>query len=229
MRYAVQVFEIPTVPVEGSADRFPVRRVYTIGRNYAAHAAETGLRGADGSIPGISLKPADSVVPGGGPVPYPPGTRQLEPEVELVAAIGRGGADIAVQSALDHVFGYAVGFDLIRRDVLQECIRNQHSWDLCKSFDGASPVGALRRSSIHGHPRRGAIRASVNGSLRQQGDLADMVWSVSEIVARLSRLSRLEAGDLIFTGTPKGPAPVGRGDAIHGYIEGVGDLHVRIS
>jgi fumarylpyruvate hydrolase len=227
MRYAIPLFEAPMVAVEGHSEPFPIRRIYTVGRNYAAHAAETGL-GTDASpIPGISLKPADSVVPGP-TVSYPPGTSQLEPEVELVAAIGRGGADIPVERALDHVFGYAVGFDLIRRDVLKECIRNQHSWDLCKSFDGASPIGTLRPASVAGHPLRGTIRASVNGVPRQLGDLSDMIWPVAEIVARLSRLSRLVPGDLIFTGTPRGPAPVQRGDELHGQIEGVGDLHVRI-
>ena len=228
MNYAVPVFDLPTVPVLGSSDLFPVRRVYTVGRNYAAHAAETGLAGKDGPTPGLSLKPADSVVAGGGAVPYPPGTRHLEPEVELVVGIGRGGADIPPGRALDHVFGYAVGFDLIRRDILQECIRNQHSWDMCKSFDGASPIGPLRRVAGSGHPRRGSIRASVNGSLRQDGDLSDMVWDVAEIIARLSRLSRLVPGDLVFTGTPKGPAPVVRGDVLRGEIEGVGELDVRI-
>ena len=120
-----------------------MRRIYTIGRNYAAHAAETGLGGAGGSKPGISLKPADSVIPDGASLPYPPGTDRLEPEVEMVAAIGRGGADIAREAALDHVFGYAVGFDMIRRDIMHECIADQHSWDLCKSFDGASPMSEI--------------------------------------------------------------------------------------
>jgi fumarylpyruvate hydrolase len=226
--YAVPVFDLPTLPVLDSADVFPIRRVYTVGRNYAAHAAETGLGGKDGPTPGLSLKPADSVVPGGGNVPYPPGTHHLEPEVELVAAIGRGGTDIPPERAFDHVFGYAVGFDLIRRDILQECVRNQHSWDMCKSFDGGSPISALRRVDGAGHPRRGSIRASVNGTLRQNGDLSEMVWDVAEIVARLSRLSRLVPGDLIFTGTPKGPAPVTRGDVLYGEIEGVGQLEVRI-
>jgi fumarylpyruvate hydrolase len=228
MAYAVPVFELPTLPVMGSAEVFPVRRIYAIGRNYAAHAAETGLGGKDGPTPGISLKPADSVVPGGGAVAYPPGTRHLEPEIEMVVAIGRGGADIPPERAREHVFGYAVGFDLIRRDILQECIRNQHSWDLCKSFDGASPISALRRADAANHPRRGTITASVNGVLRQRGDLADMVWDVAEIVSRLSRYSRLAPGDLVFTGTPKGPAPVGRGDVLLGVIEGVGELEVRI-
>lgn len=227
MEYAIPPAAPATLGVTGTAQRFPVRRIYTIGRNYAAHAAETGL-GGGGSRPGVSLKPADSVVPGGGEVPYPPGTSQLEPEVELVVALGTGGALIPRAAALAHVFGYAVGFDLIRRDILNDCIRHQHSWDLCKSFDGASPCGALARAGEIGHPDRGAITLAINGIERQRGDLKDMVWDVPEIIERLSALSRLEAGDIIFTGTPRGPAPVERGDVLDGRIEGVGALAVTI-
>jgi fumarylpyruvate hydrolase len=228
MTYVVPVHAVPTVAVAGTGDVFPVRRIYTVGRNYAAHARETGLGGALGSQPGMSLKPADSVVSGGGEVPYPPATAHLDPEVELVVAIGTGGADIPRGRALEHVFGYAVGFDMIRRDVLQDCIRNQHSWDLCKSFVGASPVGAIVPAVRIGHPAAGAIWITVNGETRQRGDLADQIWGPAEIIARLSAFDRLEPGDLIFTGTPKGPQPVVRGDALHGHIDGVGDLNVRI-
>jgi fumarylpyruvate hydrolase len=220
------VFAAPplaSLAVTGARARFPVRRVYAVGRNYAAHAAETGLGGAARPTPGFSLKPADSVIAGGA-IPYPPGTSHLDPEIELVVAIGRGGADIAPHAALDHVFGYAVGFDMIRRDVMRACIENQHSWDLCKSFDGASPCGELRRAAEIGHPARGAIGLRVNGEMRQDGDLADMIWPPAEIIARLSGLSRLEPGDLIFTGTPRGPAPVLRGDRLDGRIDGVGTL-----
>jgi len=211
------------LPVAGGG-LFPVRRIYTIGRNYRAHAAETGL----GTTPGVSLKPADSVLPGGGDLAYPPGTAHLDPEVELVVAIGRGGADIDAADARAFVFGYAVGFDMIRRDVLAQCIADRHSWDLCKSFDGASPVGEIAPAARIGHPEAGAIWIDVNGERRQTGDLADQVWPPAEIIARLSRLSRIAPGDLIFTGTPAGPAPVTRGDALHGHINGVGELRVRI-
>ena len=227
MDYAVPVAPVPTIAIAGSSELFPIRRVYAVGRNYADHAAETGLGGADGPTPGFSLKPADSVVPGG-EIPYPPGTSHLDPEVEFVVAIGRGGADISANDALDYVFGYAVGFDMIRRDVMHECIRNQHSWDLCKSFDGASPCSSLRRASEIGHPDSGAISMTVNGAPRQHGDLSDLIWSPAEIIARLSALSRLEPGDIVFTGTPKGPAPVDRGDRLEGHIDGVGDLAVTI-
>ncbi len=229
MRFAVPMVEPATVGVSGSGLRFPVRRIYAIGRNYAAHARETGLGGAGGSKPGVSLKPADSVIPDRAALPYPPGTDQLEPEVELVAAIGKGGADISPAAALDHVFGYAVGFDMIRRDIMHACIADQHSWDLCKSFDGASPMSDLSPAGDIGHPDRGAITLAINGEKRQRGDLSDMIWPVAEIVARLSALSRLEPGDLIFTGTPKGPGKVSFGDRLEGAIEGVGSLEITIA
>ena len=212
----------------GAADVFPLRRIYTIGRNYADHAAESGLGANSGSAPGVSLKPADSVLPGGGELRYPPGTEHLDPEVELVVAVGVGGADIDRARALDHVFGYTVGFDMIRRDIMRECLRNEHSWDLCKSFDGASPCGAIRAAAEIGHPASGAIWLEVDGERRQKGDLGDLIWDMPEIIARLSALSRLEPGDLIYTGTPKGPAPVARGNNVYGQIDGVGELTVTI-
>jgi fumarylpyruvate hydrolase len=226
--YVVEAYRVPELPVEGSDAVFPVRRIYTIGRNYADHAAETGLGGDHGSVPGVSLKPADSVMAGDGDLPYPPGTEHLDPEVELVVALGAGGADIERGRALELVFGYAVGFDMIRRDIMRECIRNEHSWDLCKSFDGASPCSAIRPAADIGHPARGAIWLDVDGERRQSGDLGDLIWDIPEIIARLSALSRLEAGDLIFTGTPKGPAPVSRRNRVHGHIDGVGDLKITI-
>jgi len=227
--YVVTPCQTPVLSVVGSDDVFPVRRIYTVGRNYADHAAETGL-GADGaSAPGVSLKPADSVLRDGGELRYPPGTTHLDPEVELVAAIGVGGSDIGRARALDHVFGYTVGFDMIRRDIMRECLRNEHSWDLCKSFDGASPCGAIRAAAEIGHPANGAIWLEVGGEQRQKGDLGDLIWDMPEIIVRLSALSRLEPGDLIFTGTPKGPAPVTRGNNLHGHIDGVGELTVTIA
>jgi fumarylpyruvate hydrolase len=226
--YVILPCRTPELSVVGTGDVFPVRRIYTIGRNYADHAAETGLGSNGGSAPGVSLKPADSVLPGGGELRYPPGTEHLDPEVELVVAIGVGGADIDRSQASDHVFGYAVGYDMIRRDIMRECLRNEHSWDLCKSFDGASPCSAIRAATEIGHPASGAIWLDVDGERRQTGDLSDLIWDMPEIIARLSALSRLEPGDLIYTGTPKGPAPVNRGNIIHGHIDGVGDLTVTI-
>jgi fumarylpyruvate hydrolase len=226
--YVIEPGRTPVLGVAGSDDLFPVRRIYTIGRNYADHAAETGLGGDGEAVPGVSLKPSDSVLAGGGDLPYPPGTEHLDPEVEMVVAIGTGGADIDRARALDYVYGYGVGFDMIRRDVMRECLRNEHSWDLCKSFDGASPCSALRPASEIGHPTSGAIWLEVDGERRQTGDLGDLIWDVPEIVARLSALSRVEPGDLIFTGTPKGPAAVARGNRVHGHVDGIGDVTVTI-
>ena len=218
----------PSIAIRNSSDRFPVRRIYTIGRNYADHAVETGLGQKAGSVPGVSLKPADSLINDGDTLVYPPATQQLDPEVEMVIAIGRAGENISESSALEHVFGYAVGFDMIRRDIMRECIANEHSWDLCKSFAGASPVGSIAPVSEIGHPHRGAITLSVNGDTRQVGDISDLIWGAAEILSRLSHYSALHPGDIVFTGTPKGPKPVEKGDTLAGAIEGVGDLTIGI-
>jgi fumarylpyruvate hydrolase len=228
MAYEFDAWQPPAIPISGSDRLFPVRRIYAIGRNYADHAAETGLGGTGGSVPGISLKPPDSILTDGETLPYPPATSQLEPEIEMVAAIGKAGTDIPVEAALDHVFGYAVGFDMIRRDVLRDCIENEHSWDLCKSFRGASPVGDIAPASAIGHPVGGRISIEVNGEIRQQGDLSQLIWSTAEIVSRLSRYSPVEPGDIVFTGTPKGPSPVVRGDSLTGRIDGVGTLSITV-
>ena len=218
----------PTIAIRNSRERFPVRRIYTIGRNYADHAAETGLGGDTGSVPGISLKPADSLIGNNDTLVYPPATEQLDPEVEMVVAIGSSGENISPDRALDHVFGYAVGFDMIRRDIMHECIANEHSWDLCKSFAGASPVGELAPAQEIGHPQSGNISLMVNGEPRQAGDISALIWNVADIVSRLSAYSAVEPGDIVFTGTPKGPGPVDRGDVLQGRVDGVGDLRIRI-
>jgi fumarylpyruvate hydrolase len=217
----------PVIPVAGGG-AFPVRRIYTIGRNYRAHAAQTGLGGGSGGKPGVMLKPTDSILTTG-ELQYPPGTSHMDPEVELVVAIGTGGADIAKADAPGHVFGYAVGFDMIRRDVLAQCIADQHGWDLSKAFDGASPVGEIAPAANIGHAAAGDIWIEVNGERRQHGDLSDQIWKPAEIIARLSALARLEPGDIIMTGTPAGPAPVHRGDVLLGHIDGVGELSVTIT
>jgi fumarylpyruvate hydrolase len=164
----------------------------------------------------------------GGVLTYPPATNQLAPEVEMVVAIGRDGENIAPQDALDYVYGYAVGFDMIRRDIMRDCIANEHSWDLCKSFAGASPVGNLRRASDIGHPDSGAITLEVGGEIRQRGDISQLIWKTADIVSRLSQYSPISAGDIVFTGTPKGPKPVSTGDTLVGRIAGVGELKVKI-
>lgn len=229
MIYAVQTYEIPTLAVVGEEARFPVRRIYAVGRNYAAHAAETGLGGAQGPIPGFSLKPADSIVTDGADFRYPPGTSELDPEVEMVVAIGKGGSDISRETAPEHIFGYAVGIDMIRRDVMRDCIANEHSWDLCKSFDGASPCGPIHRVDQIGHLKSGTIWMEINGERRQEGDLDDLIWDPAEIISRLSKMSRMEPGDIIYTGTPRGPAPISRGDRLLAHIDGLWELEVNVA
>ena len=228
MTSAIPLWNPPCIPVANSEFTFPVRRIYTIGRNYADHAAETGLGGTSGSVPGISLKPADSLLLDGEILPYPPATNRLDPEVEMVVVIGKDGQDIAVAEALGHVFGYAVGFDMIRRDVMHDCIANEHSWDLCKSFAGASPVGEIRRSSEIGHPDTGKIAVDVNGEPRQRGDISQLIWKTADIVSKLSCYDSVRAGDIVFTGTPKGPQSVVPGDILTGRIDGVGSLEISI-
>ena len=229
------VIELPAqavVPVAGSAGVFPVRRIYCVGRNYAAHAREMG---ADPTreAPFFFCKPADAVVPvmpgASLELPYPPQTRDFHYEAELVVAIGQGGADIPVETALAHIWGYTVGLDMTRRD-LQTALKSKgHPWEAAKGFDRSAPIAPLVPVVNCGHPQAGAIWLTVNGQPRQRGDLADMIWSVAEIVARLSTLFRLEPGDLIFTGTPEGVGPVVSGDAIEAGVEGVGKLALKIA
>ena len=220
--------QLATIPVAGGG-LFPVRRIYTVGRNYRTHAGSVRAgSSATPSVPRISLKPADSVVAGGGDVRYPPATQQLEPEVELVIAIGRGGAEVSRDAALSHVFGYCVGLDMIRRDVLDACIERRESWDLSKSFSGAAPVSVMVPASRSGHPATGSIWLAVNGERAAAGNLADQLWDSAEIIARISQFDRIEPGDLIFTGTPQRPRAVGRNDVLHGHIDNVGDVHVTL-
>lgn len=216
-----------TLPVEGDERRFPVRRVFCVGRNYAAHMREMG-GDPDREAPFFFTKPADALVPGGGAIPYPPATSDLHHEVELVVALGKGGAGIATERALDHVFGYAVGIDLTRRDLQAEAKKLGRPWDMAKGFDRSAPVSALRPASRIGHPGRNPIRLAVNGSVRQASDLAHHVWSVAETIAYLSGLVELAPGDLIFMGTPEGVGAVGRGERMDAVIEGVGELSVTI-
>lgn len=218
-----------TLPVSGDDSLFPVRRVYCVGRNYADHAAEMG---ADTREPPFFFsKPADALVVGGADtvnVAYPPLTQKLQHEVELVVALGCGGANISVGDALDCVFGYAVGFDMTRRDLQGAAKEKGHPWDMGKGFDQGAPVSALRPAVEIGHPAQGAIWLKVNGEFRQQGDLAQMSWKVAEVIANLSTYVRLAPGDLIFTGTPAGVSTVVRGDVLSGGIAGVGELSIRL-
>lgn len=218
---------IPSLAIVGRTARFPVRRVYCIGRNYADHAREMG-HDPEREPPFFFTKHADSVVPGGGAFPYPPATRDVHHEIELVVAIGAGGADIPVEAALDHVFGYAVGLDMTRRDLQAEAKRLGRPWEIAKAFDAAAPCSAIVPAGDIGHPQTGAIWLDVNGAPRQRGDIADMTWGVAELIAHLSRWMRLGAGDLIFTGTPAGVGPVQAGDRLEGGVDGVGRIVVEV-
>lgn len=215
-----------TVPVAGNSDSFPVHRIYCVGRNYAAHAREMG-HDPDREPPFFFCKPADAVVMSGAEIPYPPATKDLHHEIELVAAIGKAGANIAEADALDHVWGYAVGLDMTRRDLQGEAKKMGRPWDTGKGFDNSAPITALRPASEIGHPAQGRIWLKVNDAMRQESDLTHLIWSVPETISYLSGLFTLQPGDLIFTGTPEGVAAVGPGDMLEGGVEGVGELAVR--
>jgi fumarylpyruvate hydrolase len=210
-----------TLPVAGTADRFPVRRIYCVGRNYLEHIREM-REGDDRDPPFFFQKPADAIAECGGTVPYPPQTADLQHEVELVIAIGVGGRDLPVGRALDVVFGYAVGIDLTRRDRQRESFAKGLPWEIGKSFDHSAPCGAIRPAAAVGHPMESAIRLSVNGQVRQSGDLAQMIWSVPEIVARLSQSYRLVPGDLVMTGNPRRRRPGRAGRPHRGRRRGPG-------
>jgi len=214
----------PAVPMDGEAAAFPVRRILCVGRNYAAHRREMG--GDDRDPPFFFAKPADAVVPPGRDAAYPPGTENLHHEIELVVALGAGGADVPVERALDLVLGYAVGVDLTRRDLQAAAKDKGQPWDAAKGFDEAAPISAIRRWA--GPPPQGRISLSVNGQTRQDATVADMIWSIPEIIAEASRLWRLEPGDLIFTGTPEGVGAIVRGDRIAGEVEGVGRIEFQV-
>lgn len=217
----------PTVEIAGSRHRFAVHRIYCVGRNYGAHAREMGMDPAR-EPPCFFSKPADAVVPNGTCVSYPPRTSDLHHEIELVVAIGKGGCNIARPAALTHVFGYAVGNDLTRRDLQARARSKGLPWDVSKGFDASAPLSAIRPASEVGHPTSGRIWLEVNGQPRQDADLAEMIWNVGEIVAELSTFFELRPGDLIFTGTPAGVGPLVRGDHVVGGIDGLETLRTTI-
>lgn len=228
MEYAIEVAAVPTVPVEGSDAAFPVRRIWCVGRNYADHAREMG-HDPTREPPFFFSKFADSVVPGGGRLPFPTQTEDLHHEIEMVVAIGTGGSEITVENALAHVFGYAVGLDMTRRDLQAEAKKLARPWELGKSFDQSCPISPIRTAAAIGHPSRGRIEVQVNGAVRQTGDLSQMIWSVPETIAFLSRYVTLRPGDLLMTGTPAGVSRVQPGDALVGTCEGVGEVMVTYS
>jgi fumarylpyruvate hydrolase len=226
----LNVFDLPqtSVPIAGIDEHFPVRRIYCVGQNYAAHAREMGGN-PDREPPFYFMKPADAVVPTGATIAWPPRTSNLHHEIELVVAIGTAGAKIAVENATAHVFGYAVGIDLTRRDLQAAAKKAGRPWDTAKGFDQSAPISCIHRSRDIGHPSSGRIWLTVNGELRQDSDLEQMIWSVPESIAELSTYFTLQPGDLIFTGTPEGVGPLQRGDRVAGGVEGVGDVHVSVT
>lgn len=231
MSFVVTPPEPVSVPVTGESGRFPVRRVYCIGRNYAAHAREMG-HDPDREPPFFFCKPADAVRPAAPgqtlDLPYPPQTSDLHYEVELVVALGKGGANIRVDAALDHVYGYAVGLDMTRRDRQQDMKDLARPWELGKAFDASAPIGHITPAARAGNIGQASITLNVNGQEKQNGNVNQMIWSVAESISYLSDFFRLEAGDLIFTGTPEGVGPVVVGDVLDARLDGVDSLSVRL-
>ena len=217
----------PSLAIARSASRFPVRRIYCVGQNYRAHVLEMGGN-PEREPPFFFMKPTDAVREDGATIPYPSATRELHHEVELVVAIGRGGRDVAASAALAHVYGYAVGLDLTRRDLQTAARRIGRPWDTSKGFDGSAPIGALRPMVGSALPPETAIRLRVQGEVRQDATLEQLIWTVPEILAQLSTLFELRPGDLIFTGTPAGVGKLVVGDSIEAHIDGLPDLSIRI-
>ncbi len=229
MRYAVELAPTRSLSITGTDVRFPVNRVFCVGRNYAAHAREMG-KDPEREPPFFFMKPANAVVDASQAVsiPYPPQTANFQHEIEWVVAIGRGGSDIAAEAALEHVYGYAVGLDMTRRDLQLEARDKGRPWEFGKSFAHSAPIGALTRAADVGHPRAAALALEVNGRVRQSSNIDQLIWSVAECIAVLSRYDALEPGDLIMTGTPEGVGPVVRGDVLRGTISGLAPVQVTI-
>ncbi|HEB3530113.1 TPA: fumarylacetoacetate hydrolase family protein [Burkholderia cenocepacia] len=232
MTFVVPPPAVVAVPVASSDDLFPVRRVYCVGRNYAAHAREMGFD-PDREPPFFFAKPADAVIPvaydTGLTLAYPVLTNNYHYEAELVVAIGKGGSAIPLEHAREHVWGYAVGLDMTRRDLQMKMREMGRPWEIGKSFDASAPIGPIHPADSCGHFEQGAIWLRVDGVDRQRSDLSNLIWSVEEIVADLSRYFQLEAGDLIYTGTPEGVGAVRHGDVMTVGIERLGELSVRVA
>jgi len=217
----------PSVEVADSESRFPIRRVFCVGRNYAAHAREMG-KDPTREPPFFFSKPADAVVPASGVVPYPEPTENLHHEVELVVAISRDGKDVEPSAALDLVWGYGIGVDLTRRDLQDVAKKMSRPWDWAKGFDASAPCSPLRPVQTTGHPSAGRIWLEVNGEIRQEGDLQEMIWPVADVISHVSRAVTVRPGDLIFTGTPAGVGALQPGDLVSGGIEGVGTFEFKV-
>jgi fumarylpyruvate hydrolase len=223
------VFDLsqPSVAIEGRPERFPVHRIYCVGRNYAEHAREMG-HNPDREPPFFFMKPADAIVGDGNSVHYPPATSNLHYEMELVVAIGKAGANISQQRAASHIWGYGVGIDLTRRDLQQNAKNMGRPWDAGKGFDESAPISPLHPAEQIGHPQAGRIWLEVNGQIKQDSDISKLIWSVPEVIEHLSGLFTLMPGDLIYTGTPAGVGPVVAGDLIKGGVDGVASITIQL-
>lgn len=228
MGYVIAGWDQPSLAVADSADRFPVRRIFCVGRNYAEHAREMGFD-PDREPPFFFMKPADALRSEAEGFPYPTRSGNVHHEVELVVALAKGGKDVPQDRALDLVYGYAVGLDMTRRDLQGEMKKAGRPWEAGKAFDAAAPCGTLVPAARIGHPKRGAIWLKVGGEPRQSGDLSELIWSVPETIEHLSALFELKPGDLIFTGTPAGVGPVRPGDVMTAGVEGVGEITVKVT
>jgi fumarylpyruvate hydrolase len=232
MNYALSPWDLPSVPIDGSAEHFPVRHIYCVGRNYAEHAKEMG-GDATKEPPFFFTKAADAIVPVAagsvGSMHYPLATKNLHFELELVVAIGHPGVRLPAEKANDIIFGYAVGLDMTRRDLQNQMREQKRPWDIGKSFAEAAPIAPIHRVGDTGLLTRGAIVLTVNGQVKQKGDLSDMIWDVPHMIAFLTQMYELLPGDLIFTGTPAGVGPVVSGDQLNGTIEGLTPLALRIA
>jgi len=226
--FVITAPETASVAVAGSSARFPVRRVFCVGRNYAAHAREMGSD-PNREPPFFFTKPADAVVPASGAVPYPPSTNDLHHEIELVVALKAGGKDIDAAQALDLVWGYGVGLDLTRRDLQAVAKDAGRPWDMAKGFDASAPCSPLHPVSDVGHPAQARIWLEVNGTLRQEGNLDEMIWPIADVIASLSRLVTLAPGDLIYSGTPSGVGALQPGDRVRGGVDGVDTFELQIA
>jgi fumarylpyruvate hydrolase len=224
--YVIPPPAVVSVPVVGGGS-FPVRRVFCVGRNYAAHAREMGSD-PDREPPFFFMKPADALVLNDADMPYPSQTKDLHHEMEMVVAIGKGGKDIPIDGALNHVYGYACGLDMTRRDIQNQAKKEGRPWDMGKGFDQSAPIGTIVPATKCGHPGKGLIELKVNGKVTQTSDLSMLIWSVSETISYLSGLVELAPGDLIYSGTPEGVAAVKKGDVMEGVVEGVGTIRCRV-
>jgi fumarylpyruvate hydrolase len=224
--YVVQPAAVATLPVQGSDKLFPIHRIYCVGRNYAEHAIEMG-HDPSKEPPFFFQKNPDNIVTDG-KFPYPSATSDVHHEIEMVVALSKGGTDIPVEAALDHVFGYGVGLDMTRRDLQGEAKKLGRPWEVGKAFEASAPCGPLVPASEIGHPTSGAVTLKVNAEIRQQGDLNQLIWKVPEMISYLSGLFTLQPGDIIMTGTPAGVGAVVRGDVLEGFVEGIGKIEVVV-